>query len=813
VSLPVEAALPALRKALAERGAALLTAEPGAGKTTRVPLALLDCAWLDNQIIVMLEPRRLAARAAARYMAQSLGEQVGGTVGYRVRLDSKVGPKTHIEVVTEGMLTRRLQHDPELAGTGLIIFDEFHERSLEGDLGLALTLDMRAALRPDLRILLMSATLDAAPLAKLLGDALIISAPGRSFPVETRYRPRANPRLEDDVAAAIRQALRETEGGILAFLPGEAEIRRTAERLSELGAGVTLHPLYGALPAEAQDRAIRPAQTGERKIVLATTIAESSLTIEGIGTVVDCGYKRAPRFDPRTGMTRLETVRISLASAQQRRGRAGRLGPGTCYRLWSEAEERGFAAQDLPEILSADLAPFCLDLAAWGAPDPAKLIFPDAPPDAAIKRATHLLRALCAIDEKGAITGEGRAMAALPLHPRLAHMVAAGQKRGEGLLACDLAALLSERDILGAKREADLSLRLEALQARANGTARIEAAAAQLRRIAGIKGGTRNIHAAGALVSQAYPDRIAQARGARGHFRMSGGGGAVLPETDPLAGAAFLAVAETDGNATEARIFLAAPIEPGEIEALFADKIEDKDILRWDKQTQSVLARRQRLLGALVLEERALAKPDPEAVSRAMLEGVRALGLAALPWTEELRQLQARILFLRRLMPELDLPDLSDEGLTASIGEWLPPFLAGMTRRADLDRLDLKAALSAQIPHETLRALPRLAPERLTIPSGASVRIDYGAETPTAEARLQELFGLLETPKIADGRVALRIALLSPAGRPVAVSQDLAGFWRGAYADVRRDLRGRYPKHLWPEDPLSASPPRPGKTR
>jgi ATP-dependent helicase HrpB len=642
----------------------------------------------------------------------------------------------------------------------------------------------------------------------------VISAPGRAFPVETRYRPRdARGRLEPDMAGAIRDALRETEGGILAFLPGEAEIRRTAVLLSDLPRDVEVHPLYGALPPEAQDRAIKPAEAGRRKIVLATTIAESSLTIDGIRAVVDSGFKRAPRFDASTGMAQLKTIRISLASATQRRGRAGRLGPGVCYRLWSEAEERGLAAQDAPEITEADLAPLALELAQWGVADPAQLAFLDPPPDAAWRRAVTLLQELDALDAEGRITEQGRAMAALPLHPRLAHMVAAGASNGQGPLACDVAALLSERDLLSGTREADLSMRLDALRNNARGSDRIRAAAQQLRRIAKIADGPRDAAALGGLIAEAYPDRIAQARGGRGRFRLSGGGGAILPETDVLAGQLFLAVAETDGHATEAKIFLASPITREEIETLFAPHIETVETVSWDKRSESVTASRQRKLWALILEEKAVPKPDPDAMAQAMLEGVRGLGLSVLPWTEELRNLQSRIAFLRRVMTEAGFPDLSDAALAETLESWLLPYLAGMTRRADLASLDLGAALSTLMPYELQRQLDKLAPARLTIPSGASAPIDYSGDVPTLSARLQEMFGLKETPRIAGGAVALRIALLSPAQRPIAVTQDLASFWAGGYAGVRSDLRGRYPKHLWPEDPANAAPPRPGKAR
>jgi ATP-dependent helicase HrpB len=818
--LPVDAALPGLRAALAA-GNAVLTAEPGAGKTTRVPLALLDAPWLSGRRIVMLEPRRLAARAAARRMAATLGEAVGDTVGYRVRLDSRVGPRTRIEVVTEGILTRRLQSDAELAGVGLVIFDEFHERSLDADLGLALTLDVQGALRPDLRLLAMSATLDAAPLAALLGDAAVVTAAGRSFPVETRHLPRRRDgRLADDVAAAVRRALAEQPGSVLAFLPGEGEIRRTAGRLAgALPADVDLLPLYGALPADAQDRAIRPAAPGRRKAVLATTIAETSLTIDGIGVVVDGGYRRAPRFDPATGMTRLETVRVSAAAAAQRCGRAGRLAPGICYRLWPAQEDRALVPFDPPEIVQADLAPLALDLAQWGVGDPAALRWLDAPPAAAFARARDLLRALDAIDGNGAITPAGKRMAALPLHPRLAHMVAAGAAAGHGALACDLAALLSERDLLSGARDADLRSRVELLRGdRAADAARgardrVRALARQLRRLAGVPAQDDGTGGVGALVALAWPDRVARRRGGHGRYRLSGGGGATIAGDDPLAACDFLAVAATDGRA-EARIFLAAPLTQAEIEAQFAERIATLDGIAWDARSETVAARRQRRLGALVLDDRPLDRPDADAVAAAMVAGVCAMGLDCLPWSEATRSLQARVGFLRAIFPDDGWPDLSDATLRATLEDWLAPFLAGVSRRAHLARLDLHAALSARIPPALRHRLDRLAPARLAVPSGAALRIDYaGDNAPALSVRLQEMFGLTETPRIADGRVALTIELLSPARRPLAVTRDLAGFWAGAYADVRREMRGRYPRHAWPEDPAGATPVKPNRVR
>jgi ATP-dependent helicase HrpB len=810
LTLPVDRIAPQLAAALSQSPCAVLVAEPGAGKTTRVPLALLNAPWLKGRNIVMLEPRRLAARNAAHRMAETLGEEVGETVGYSVRLDRRVSARTRIEVVTEGILTRRLQSDPELKGTGLIIFDEFHERSLDADLGLALCLDIQRGLRDDLKILAMSATLDARRLAAHLGDAPVIEVEGRVFPVETRYLDKAQRQtLAADAARAVRRALSETGKSILVFLPGEAEIRRTEEALTadQLPAGAVVRPLYGAMSFAEQDRAIRPSPPGERKIVLATTIAETSLTIDGIAAVIDTGFKRAPRFDPATGMTALETIRVSLAAAGQRRGRAGRLGPGVCYRLWPEAETRALKPHDEPEILHADLAPLVLELAAWGVSDPRALPWLDPPPAAPYAQARDLLIRLEALDAEGRITRMGKEMVRLPLHPRLAHMVA----RGRSGLAADLAALLSERDGLPRGTEVDVTARLAML--RGPPRERIRQAAKQIRQIAGLGEGGGEA-SAGLLLAYAFPDRIAQRRGGDRRYRLSGGGGAILPEHDPLVTQDFLAVATTDGAAGDQKIFLAAPLTLAEIEAHFAEAIESREEVGWDSRAQAVIAARSRRLGALVLEEKPLREAAPALAAAAMVEGVREMGLASLPWTDEIRAFRSRAMFLRRLFPDDGWPDLSDAALLATLDDWLAPWLAGITRKAHLDRLDLKAVLRGMIPHELLSRMDRLAPPRIEVPSGADVRIDYDTEgDPVLRVRLQEMFGLARTPAIADGRARLRIELLSPAGRPLAVTQSLETFWTNGYPSVRADMRGRYPKHAWPEDPLAAAPVKPRRLR
>lgn len=819
--LPIDDVLPELCAAMAGNASVVLVAEPGAGKTTRVPLALLDAGLAGSGKIVMLEPRRIAARAAARRMAMTRGEQAGETVGYAVRHERKASAKTRIEVVTEGLLTRRLQADPALSDVSIVIFDEFHERTLDGDLALALTLDARAGLRPDLKILVMSATLDSARLSEFLRNAPVVKASGRVFPVKTIHGARAMAKaLAEPMARIIGTALRDQAGSVLAFLPGEGEIRRTAALLADasLPAGTDIMPLYGAMPAEAQDEAIRPSPQGRRKVVLATTIAETSLTIDGISAVVDCGYKRKPSFDPASGMTRLETVRVSLAAAEQRRGRAGRLGPGVCYRLWPEAEDRALQAFDPPEIFEADLAPLALELAAWGVAEPSQLSWLDPPPKPAYAQARDLLRNLDAIDAKGAITEMGKAMARLPLHPRLAHMVVAGKRLKAGRLAADLAALLSERDILERASDADLVSRIEALRgarALANRGAkeRVREAARQIRAIADI-GGAAEEASIGLLVALAWPDRIGQRRGGRGRFRMMGGGGAALPEHDALAGEEFLAIATTDGKAGDQRIFLAAKLSKAEILEHFANHIETRDVITWESRARMVIANRQERFGALLLDDKPLPTPDPEAVAEAMLAGIREMGLVALPWSEGDRRLRARIAFLCRHFPEEAWPDLSDDALLANLDEWLRPYLAGMMRASHLERLDLHPILLGLIPQNLRRRLDQLAPARIAIPSGAEITVDYDGEgDPVVRARLQEMFGLTRTPKIAEGRVPLRLELLSPAGRPLAVTQSLETFWTNAYPHVRSEMRGRYPKHVWPEDPRVAVPVKPGKMR
>ncbi len=823
-SLPIGAALPQLLVALDGRSAAVLEAPPGAGKTTLVPLALLDdAAWLKGQKIVMLEPRRLAARAAARRMAQMLREEVGETVGFRTRLETRVSGKTRIEVITEGILARMLQHDAALEGIGIVIFDEYHERSLDADLGLALTLETKRYLREELRLLVMSATLDGERVAALI-DAPRVTSAGRSFPVELRYRDRPPPeRFEAGVAAAIRRALDDDDGSILVFLPGGAEIRRVARLLGDVGNNIIVAPLYGDLPPAAQDQAISPAPQGQRKIVLATSIAETSLTIEGIRIVIDGGLARGPHFDPVTGMTRLVTGRVSQAASAQRAGRAGRLAPGIAYRLWPEREQAQLAPYAPPEIREADLAPLLLTLAAFGNSDPAALSFLDPPPAAALAQARTLLRELGALDDSGRITKDGEAMAALPLHPRLAHMALTAKARGQGRLACAIAALLMERDILRAApqaRDVDLRLRIELMSERGaardlppgltldrGGLQRTRDAARQIARQLNLKG-DESVDPAetGAVLALAYPDRIAQSRGATGQFRLAGGGGAELPASDLLAKEEFLAVAELDGARKTARIFLAAPLSRAAIEEDFAPRVVTSDSIEWDTQSEAVLARRQRTLDALVLDDRPLHDAPQDQMIAALLTGIRALGLAALPWSREAESLRARIQFLHRTLGA-EWPDVSDAALLASLDDWLAPYLPGISRRAQFGQIDLAAALSAKLDYAQRRQLDALAPTHIEVPSGSSIAIDYAAgDLPVLAVKLQEMFGATATPAIAQGRVPLIVHLLSPAGRPLQVTRDLANFWKNVYPQIRGEMRGRYPKHPWPDDPLSALP-------
>ena len=772
----------------------------------------------------MLEPRRLAARAAARRLASSLGEPVGATVGYRMRLETRVGRSTRLEVVTEGVLTRMLQHDPTLEGVSLLIFDEFHERSLHADLGLALALQAQRLVRPELRILVMSATLDVAPVARLLDDAPIIVSEGREFPVAVRYLPeplgdRRDSRLvEARLATMIQGALRDNDGDVLVFLPGTAEIRRVEARLRETIAmeDVLIAPLHGNLSGDAQDLAITPSPPGLRKVVLATSIAETSLTIEGVRVVVDCGLSRVPRFSPRTGLTRLETVRVNRVSAEQRRGRAGRVAPGVCYRLWTEIEQSQLLPRGTPEMLEADLAPLALELAIAGISDPLELSWLDIPPAASLAQARELLRELDALGADGRVTEHGRAIGRLPVHPRLAHMIVRAASLQMGQTACRIAALLGERDVLrgdAGRSAADLRTRIDLL---ARGTRdprvdegilyRARSEADHLSRQLRIRA-DETTGEAGLLVAFAYPDRIAQRRrgGTRGRYLLRNGRGAALDPNDPLGDEEYLAVAAVDDRQGESRIFLAAALSRAEIEEHFASQIVEERQVEWNVATESVLARRRLRLGAIVLAEEPLREVDPNEVARTFADALADAGVEALPWSESARRLRERLAFLHEA--DASWPDVSDAALAGSIQDWLAPRVVGMRRLRDVAQLDLGQALLERLTWSQRASLDELAPTHFVAPSGSRLPIDYGAAAgPVLAVRLQEMFGLAETPRVAGGRVPLTLHLLSPAQRPIQVTRDLAGFWRTSYFDVRRELRGRYPKHDWPEEPMKANP-------
>ena len=816
--LPVAEALPALTEALRAGPNAVLVAPPGAGKTTLVPLVLKDEPWAEGSRILVLEPRRVAARAAARRMADMLGEgQPGGTIGLATRLDRLVSDRTRVEVVTEGLLVRRLQSDPGLDGVAAVLFDEAHERNLDTDLALALCLDLQANLRPELRLLAMSATLDGAAFAGLLGGCPVIESLGRAFPVELKHRPRDlkdSRDLPEAMAGAVRDALRDHPGDVLCFLPGWGEIRRTQERLSGLDALVV--PLHGELPPAEQDIALNPAPDGRRKVVLATSIAETSLTVPGVRIVVDGGFRRAPRLDAATGLSRLATLRIGKAAAEQRAGRAGRQAPGVAIRLWTEALHRGLPQADRPEMLEAELSSLVLDCAAWGA-EPGSLAFLDPPPSGAVKAARALLRDLDALDDAGRITETGRRMARLGTHPRLARMLIAAADDGERALAADLAALLEERDPIrrgpaqGRETPCDIHLRLDLLHGRDRADAdagtihRIRRAAALHRRRLRVHGSVLPEGDAGALLAAGFPDRIAAKRGAMdGAFRLASGQGARLAPTDPLAKAPLLAVADLELQGTETRIRMAAPIDRAVLETRFPERLRREEGAAFDPRSNAVVARRRLMFGPLVLEEATLAHADPGAVALALADAAAERGLRDLDWTQAARQAQARILWMRKAEGEA-WPDVSDAALAATVRDWLAPHLHGRSRLAELSALDATALLLDALPWEKRRALDAALPARLSLPAGRSAAIDYAREVPTLEARAQHLFGLAGLPPLAGGRVPLQVALLSPAGRPIAVTGDLAGFWKGSWADVRKEMRGRYPKHAWPEDPAAAA--------
>ncbi len=846
MSLPIEGVLPTLLTTLAQSTRVVLSAAPGAGKTTRVPLALLDqrgpdADWLAGKQILMLEPRRLAAVRAAQYMARQLGESAGERVGYRIRGDSKVGASTRIVVVTEGILTRMLQDDPELSGIGIVLFDEFHERSLHADLGLALTLDVQDNLRDDLRVLVMSATLDGVAVAAMLAQngvpAPVVESQGRSYPVTTRYLGRnANAHLEPQVVSAISRALKEEPGDdaqdcasvagagmrrsdVLVFLPGQREIRRVQQQLEELGLPDTeIHSLFGEASPAQQQAALAPSAQGRRKVILATAIAETSLTIDGVRIVIDSGLARVARFDPVRGMSGLVTVSVSQATAEQRRGRAGRQQAGTCYRLWQESQHGALPRFPTPELLSTDLTPFALELAQWGVRDVGSLRLLDAPPTAHLQQARDLLRQLGALDDHDGLTAHGRALARLPVHPRYAHMLVRGKALGLGALACDVAALLEERDILRGQERSDVDLHTRWLALVHGGAVdrgardRAKQQAKRLRSLMQVPDEADQDEQIGTLLALAYPDRIARQRSERsGRYQLASGIGASLPDGSGLSREPFLAVAEVDGVGADAKIFLAAALSATQLESVFGNLIRTRDEVVWDSREQCVVARRRRALGQLIFSEQTI-EADPVARTGALLEGVRQMGLSVLDWSGAALQWRARSEWLRQHgFAPADWPDLGDAALLATLPEWLGPFVTGMRTKAQLAGVDLLPALKSLFSYGQQQELERLAPTHLTVPTGSRIALDYSGPQPVLAVRLQEMFGERDTPLLAGGKAKVLLHLLAPGRQPLAVTQDLASFWQNAYPDVRKDMRGQYPKHYWPDNPLEAEPTRRSK--
>lgn len=815
-NFPINDILPEVLTTLEHNNTVILQAPPGAGKSTVLPLHLLKASWLGTQKILMLEPRRLAARGVAARLASQLGENVGETVGYRVRFENQVSAATQLEVLTEGILTRRLQHDTSLDGVGLVVFDEFHERSLHADLALALCREAQQILRPDLRILIMSATLDAAPLSALLGNAPVLTSEGRQYPVALHYRaPDADARLHDAVAEAVRNAAREFDGDLLVFLPGAGEIHRTQEILERTLPALAVHPLYGDLPPREQQAALQPNASGQRKVVLATSIAETSLTIEGIGIVVDSGYARVPKFDVRTGLTRLETVRVTIDAADQRAGRAGRLGPGVAIRLWSETVQRGLTKQRVPEVLEADLAPLMLELAQWGVRSVTELNWLAVPPAAAINQATELLRQLDALDEDSKITERGKAMLRLPAHPRIAHLLLESVPQKQEALAADVAALLEERDPMqrGENAGADLVLRVEALrrwrnrdyvQAERSRLERIEKLALAWRKQLNAKvDNALPAHTAvGLLLSAAYPERIAKRLEQNGRYRLANGRTARLQQNDPLGDEEWLAVAHLDGGSSEGKIHLAAPLDPADV--MHAAK--PRRTVSWDTQKGELIARTEMRIGEMIASSKPLKEITDDERLGILLNVVRSEGHTLFNWNEVIEQWQARVLSLRSWRSNEDWPDVSTEQLLLNADEWLAPWLGNIRRRDDFKRIEILPLLQTVLPWEQQQQLERLAPDKIKVPSGSEIKLEYSTDgsAPVLAVRLQELFGLPETPAINEGRNRVMIHLLSPAYRPVQVTQDLRSFWENTYQEVRKELRIRYPKHHWPEDPWTA---------
>jgi len=815
---PIDGVLPQLLETFQRINNVVLSAPTGAGKTTRVPIALLASAWMAEKKMIMLEPRRLAARRAAEYMAAQLGEPVGQTIGYRIRGEAVVSKKTRIEVVTEGILTRLLQRDPDLPNVAVIIFDEFHERSIHADLGLALTLDVQEHLRNDLRILVMSATLDNIAVAALIGKSEVVESAGFLYPISTQYtRFPSDKTIETRIVETILRTLTEHEGDILAFLPGQREIRRVENLLWEkhLPDDVLVHVLFGDAPYQQQSAALSPAPSGKRKVILSTSVAETSLTIDGVCIVIDSGLARTARFDVRRGMSGLVTVPVSKAVADQRRGRAGRQQPGICYRLWTEAEHAQLPDYPQPEIKTADLAPLLLELAQWGTPTGSQLRFLDPPPQALMAQARTLLEELGALDHDGKLTAHGRTMTELPLHPRFSSMILRGRELGFGALACDIAALLDERDILAGRKDTDidLALRLHSLnQKHKSNNGIIERIAAQSKRLKQITGIPDTFiqseeHEAGLLLALAYPERIARRRENNGYrYQMASGTTCVLPKGSLLAREEFLAIGEVDSIGAEVRVYLAAPLDKKDLQRVFAGTIIEEEVIRWSPSDETVIAHHVSRLGAIVVSEQNIDLRG-EKVITAMLEGIRQMGLDCLPWDKETRALQQRIQWLKKNTSlAQDLPDYSDAALLDSLETWLFPFLDGMWKKEHLAKLPLLTILKSRITHAQNKHIDSLAPSHLKLPSGSTVALDYSGEQPVLAVRLQELFGQTDTPKICGGKVNLLVHLLSPAHRPLAVTQDLRSFWRNTYPEIRTQMRARYPRLVWPENPLTAKP-------
>lgn len=808
-ALPIDKILADLKQRLSLNRNVVLQAPPGAGKSTVVPLDLLTSPWLGEQKILLLEPRRLAARSVARRMAQTLNQPVGRTIGYRMRLERKVSAATRVEVITEGILTRQIQSDPDLKGIGCIIFDEFHERSLQADLALALCLDVQNALREDLRLLVMSATLDAAAVAKMLGNAPVITSEGRQFPVDTHYlTPQQSP--THSLVTTITQAVAKHAGNALVFLPGVAEIRQTETALHpQVDSNILIAPLYGGLDNAAQDLAIQPPPEGQRKVVLATNIAETSLTIEGVTIVIDSGLERRTEFDPRKGMTQLVKRPISVASADQRRGRAGRLGPGHCYRLWSQSEQQQRPRHSQAEIIQADLCALVLELAQWGVSNPSTLTWLDEPPSAAVAQAQSLLIALGALDPRHRITEHGKIMAQLGLHPRLAHMLILANALRSGALACTIAALLSERNPFhDSDSHSDFALRLKLFEQGAKTThrgalTRIKKQADQFRRQLGIAADDASLPA-GVLLAWAYPDRIAQRRpGQDARYKLSNGGGAFLSHPGNLGNEKYLVVTELDGQRREARIFSAIALDEPDIEQYLHSFCSTTEEIFWDRKTEAVTAEIQNQLGSLVLFRRALPKPDPRQIQSVLLQGIRQQGLRCLPWTEACRELQARCQYLSNVKDQ-DFPDFSDQRLFHTLEQWLSPWLTGLSRLSHLTRLDIESILLARLSWQQQRQLNDAVPTHFQVPSGSRIRLKYlDHAMPVLSVRVQEVFSTSRHPSILNGRQPLQVQLLSPAHHPIQITTDLPGFWNGSYAEVKKDLKGRYPKHHWPDDPAN----------